>query len=47
MVVFAAISLRGHVFQIELEFGEHREKPLKPGENQQQTQPTYDAGSGN
>ena len=27
--------------------GEPGEKPLELGENQQQTQPTYDAGSGN
>ena len=47
-----------HCFQIELEFrnvdfcggrktGEPGEKPSEQGENQQQTQPTYDAGSGN
>lgn len=27
--------------------GEPSEKPLEQGDNQQQTQPTYDAGSGN
>ena len=47
-----------HYFQIELEFrsigfcggrktGEPGEKPSEQGENQQQTQPTYDAGFGN
>ena len=47
-----------HCFQIELEFrsfdfcgvrktGEPEEKSSEQGENQQQTRPTYDAGSGN
>ena len=47
-----------HCFKIELEFGsvdfcggrktgEPGEKPSEQGENQQQTQPTYDAGSEN
>ena len=47
-----------HCFKIELEFGsvdfcggkktgKPGEKPSEKGENQQQTQPTYDAGSGN
>ena len=47
-----------HCFQIELEFrsvdfckgretAEHGENPRSKDENQKQTQPTYDAGSGN